>query len=123
MQRWVGRYLIAVGLLHTAAGIVLYRQPLAAIIRAGGWNSVDPHFDRNTAFWFLVAGILFMLIGGLVDWLESQHLRPPGFLGYGLAALAAVAVFLMPLSGFWLFFPAAAALSRRAPAGGLDSAA
>ena len=36
MQRWVGRYLIAVGLLHTAAGIVLYRQPLAAIIRAGG---------------------------------------------------------------------------------------
>lgn len=110
------RYLIAVGLLHTAAGIVLYWQPLTAIIRAGGWNSVDPHFDRNTAFWFLVAGILFMLVGGLVDWLEGQHLRPPRFLGYGFAALAAVAVFLMPLSGFWLFFPAAVALSRRARA-------
>lgn len=38
MRRWVGRYLIAVGLVHSAAGIVLYRQPLAAIIRAGGWN-------------------------------------------------------------------------------------
>ena len=123
MPRWVGRYLIAVGLLHSAAGMVLYWQPLLAIVRAGGWNSVDPHFDRNTVFWFLVAGVLFMGVGGLVDWLESRHLRPPRFLGYGLAALAVVAVFLMPLSGFWLFFPPAAALCRRAAGSRPDSAA
>jgi hypothetical protein len=123
VRRWVGRYLIAVGLVHSAAGIVLYWQPLMAIIRAGGWNSIDPHFDRNTVFWFLVAGVLFMMIGGLVDWLEGRRLVPPRFLCYGLAAFAAIAVFLMPISGFWLFFPAAAALSRRTAATVSDSAA
>ena len=117
MRRWVGRYLIAVGLLHSGAGLVLYWHPLTAMIQAGGWNSVDPHFDRNTAFWFLIAGVLFMLVGGLVDWLESRHLSPPRFLGFGLAALAAVALFFMPLSGFWLFLPAAVVLHRRAAAG------
>jgi Family of unknown function (DUF6463) len=123
VRRWVGRYLIAVGLVHSAAGIVLYWQPLVAIIRAGAWNSIDPHFDRNTVFWFLVAGVLVVMIGGLVDWLESRRLVPPRFLGYGLAAFAVVGVFLMPISGFWLFLPAAAALSRRAAATVSDSAA
>jgi uncharacterized membrane protein YhaH (DUF805 family) len=111
--RWIGCYLIVLGVVHIVTGLILYRQPLADIVRSGVWNAVDPHFDRNTAFWFLVAGALFMLMGGLANSLESRRLHPPRAVGYGLALLAMLGVILMPISGFWLLLPPAAAMSRR----------
>jgi hypothetical protein len=117
MTRWVGRYLLGVGAFHNVVGVLLFSRPLGAIAAAGGWNAVGPHVDRNMAFWFLIAGLTFMLLGALVDWMEAQRLALPRRLGWGLLGLAALGAFCMPVSGFWLFVPAAlATLRRSAPA-------
>ncbi len=113
MTRWIGRYVIGVGVLHNAVGVALYSRPLRAIVDAGGWNAVDPYVDRNMVFWFLVTGLVFVLLGALVDWIEAQGLPLPRRLGWGLLALVALGGFCMPVSGFWLFVPAAIAALRR----------
>ena len=117
MTPWIGRYLLGVGTLHNVVGVLLFSGPLGAIAAAGGWDAVDPHVDRNMAFWFLIAGLAFMLLGALVDWIEAQRLALPRRLGWGLLGLAALGAFCMPVSGFWLFVPAAlVTLRRSAPA-------
>lgn len=118
MRRWAGRYLIAVGVLHNVAGFALYHAPLQAIAADGGWNAVEPHLDRNMAFWFLLTGLTWILLGALVDWIEAQRLPLPQRLDWGLLTLGAVGGFCMPVSGFWLFLPAAVATLRRPPRAG-----
>ncbi|MBA3496144.1 MAG: hypothetical protein H0T86_03485 [Gemmatimonadales bacterium] len=113
--RWIGRYLIGVGVLHNVVGFALYHAPLRAIAADGGWNAVDPYVDRNMAFWFLLTGVSWLFLGLLVDWIESRAIPLPQRLGWGLLALCAVGVFFMPVSGFWLFLLPAAAMLRRRP--------
>ena len=118
MKRWIGRWLVGVGVVHTVFGAVVFAQPLREIGRDGLWNAVDGYPGRQLAFWFTLAGPLFLLTGALTDWVEAREDGAvPRFLGPSLLALGISGVILMPASGFWLFLPPAVAASRRAARG------
>lgn len=119
MTRWIGRWLIGVGVLHSLLGLFVFAAPLRQLIDSGWLNALgsrDPM--RNLAFWFVFGGVFTVLVGYLIDWIE----RLPGAVvprpaGWTLLVTAVVGVFLAPLSGFWLVFPPAVGVlvqSRRA---------
>lgn len=109
MHRWVGRWMMGVGVLHSIIGLILFPAPLREIVGARLWNSVNVYTPmRYLAFWFLFAGVATILIGYLADWIEGVAGRPlPRAIGWTLLAIALVGVIVTPVSGFWLVFPPA----------------
>jgi hypothetical protein len=111
-RRWIGRWLLAVGILHTLLGLGIYIFSVVAIVREGLWNTVDAVPGRPLAVWFLCAGLQVILLGALTNWIETQG-PLPRFLGWTLLAFAALGSVLMPVSGFWLLLPPAVAILVR----------
>lgn len=116
MKRWIGRWIVGVGILHTLFGVIMGVSTLWAISHEGVWNSIDGHPGRPEVFWFLTSGFLIILLGALVDWLEGRGLTPPRFFGWSFLALLVVMIVLMPVSGVWLLVPPVLGLIRRAKA-------
>lgn len=108
--RWVGRWLMAVGVIHCVFGAVIFFDPLAAIVRDGIWDAVDGHPGRPLAFWFEVVGVMTILFGATVDVLERRDQTLPAFLGYGFGFLTVLAIVTMPAGGGWLLLPGAVGL-------------
>lgn len=116
MNRWVGKWMIGVGVMHSIIGFILFPAPLREIVGARLWNSVNVGTPmRYLAFWFLFAGVAAILIGYLGDWIERVAKQPiPRAYGWTLLGIAVVGVVVTPVSGFWLVFPAAlGALAQR----------
>jgi Family of unknown function (DUF6463) len=115
-RRWIGRWILVVGVLHALLGFGIYIDSVAAVVREGLWNTVNGTVQgRPEAFWFIAAGFLLMLLGALTSWIEAR-LEPPRFLGWTLLAFAAVGIVMMPVSGFWLLLPPGVAfLMKRSP--------
>lgn len=109
MQRWVGRWIIGVGIIHSVIGFILFAAPLREIVEARLWNSLSPSTPmRYLAFWFLFGGVATILVGYLADWIARVALRTlPRGLGWTLLGVALAGVIVTPVSGFWLVFPAA----------------
>jgi hypothetical protein len=111
---WIGRWLLAVAMLHTAFGLALGGQVLAGIARRGLFNSVGSDPMTGMVVWFLLFGVVMALLGMAISMLErGEPLKGMRGLGIGTALLALVGVILMPVSGFWLAFPPAIGLIRR----------
>ena len=110
MNRWVGRWIILVGVVHCVFGAVIFVEPLSGIVRDGVWNAVDGHPGRPLAFWFEVVGFLTILFGIAVDRLEQGPGAFPASLGYGFALLTLLAIVAMPVGGGWLLVPGAIGL-------------
>ena len=102
MKRWIGRSIIAIGLLHSVFGLVGFSTIWAVLINEGIFNTVDGQPAREAAFWFLFSGFFMLLLGALVDWYESKEIALPPFFGWGLLTIALIGVVVMPISGFWL---------------------
>ncbi len=115
MNRWIGRWMMGVGVFHTVIGFILYHAQLREIAGIGFWNSLNPGTPiLYLAFWFFFAGVAAILIGYLTDWIEKSGVEGfPVGLGWTLLGIALAGVIVTPLSGFWLVFPAAfGALAR-----------
>ena len=115
---WIGRWIVGVGIFHTAFGAWWFAAPLGRIARAGVWRSVGWSGDgRALAFWFLMSGLLALLVGALVHWIARQPgLALPRFFGWALLGVAAVGCLCLPVSGFWaLLVPAVGAIVAREP--------
>jgi hypothetical protein len=112
--RWIGRWLIGVGAIHTLFGVVAFRAPLRALLDAGIVNALSAREPmRNLAFWFLVAGVMIALVGTVVDALEqATRGTVPKVVGWTLLLTALVGIVLAPASGFWLLLPAAVGALR-----------
>jgi hypothetical protein len=95
-----GLQLVGIGVVHNAIGLLLGREPIAAILAGGYTGAVDVAFDRMAIFWFLWFGWVLMLLGGAVRAIEPQTV--PRWLVAGIAAMALGGAAAMPLSGFWL---------------------
>lgn len=108
-MRWVGRWIMGLGVLHCLIGFVLFAAPLREIVAAGLWNTLSPRSpERYLAFWFLFGGVATVLVGYLADWIERvTGSTLPRSLGWTLLAISVAAVILTPVSGFWLLFPPA----------------
>ena len=113
MRAWIGKYVAGVGTVHTVSGLVGLRDTFADLIRDGLVNTVNGQPEREFAFWFVAIGLFWVVLGALIDHDERRGQPLPGFLGWALGALTLVAVAIMPLSGWWLFFIPVFALVRR----------
>ena len=113
MKNWIGISIIAIGIIHSLVGILFLNTTLAKLWQEGLFNTVNGQPIREACFWFLFGGVTMILIGALVRWIERQGYPLPRFLGWGLLAIAAAVVFIMPASGGWLMFvPAIGALLK-----------
>lgn len=119
MKRWVGRWIVAVGIIHVAVGLAVFRDPLLAIVRDGVWNAVDGHAGRPLAFWFVFVGFLTIVFGRLVDWMESRGIPIPQTVGWAFFVLVVLGIVAMPIGGGWLLLPPSVGVlmrsSRRTP--------
>ena len=107
MNRWIGRWLIAVAVLHTLFALVVFKAPLAQIVEAGVFDTVGRDPLRGAVVWFVLFGAMSLLLGLAIDAMEKAKLRLPSAIGICLLLLAIIGVVLMPSSGFWLLFPPA----------------
>ena len=110
MRRLSGPLLMATGVLDLLYVLVFHSRQLAAIAQDGFFDAVElnpAQFDRETAFWHLMFGLMFVVLGALVHWAQARTGTLPAFLGWSVLALGMAGVILMPLSGFWLLFPQA----------------
>jgi len=119
MKRWMGRWLMAVAVLHTAFGLVVFRAQWVQLVQAGLFDGVAGDATRGKAVWFVLFGIALLLFGLVVDAMEKVAAPMPAAVGTGMLILTLLGVLLMPGSGFWLVFPPAIAAlvrARRGPA-------
>ena len=115
MNRLSGHLLMVTAMGHTAVGILLFRDPLAAMLNDGFFNAIRPHFDRMAAFWFLLFSPVLFLLGQITNYAvgrsDAHLIRLVGFylLGIGIIGVAA-----LPLSGFWILIALTPLLLRAA---------
>jgi hypothetical protein len=118
VRAWIGKSIVAIGLLHTGVGAYAFRARLAEILHEGLINTVDGTAERAFPFWFLVCGIVWIIFGAFVDWFERAGHSFPPFLGWTLLAFTALLIIAMPVSGMWLLIvPAVGAIRRSGPSG------
>ena len=109
LWKYSGIFLIATGILHSIVGIAFSKDYLWAIIKEGLFNTVkDDDFALGLSFWFLMCGIIFIILGHVLHYYIKKEQKPaPKFLGYYLLGLGIIGCIIMPVSGFWLFIPQA----------------
>lgn len=110
-----GTWIMAVGVLHQAVGLLVGWEHLVDIAAHGGFATVtDDHPFRLAIFWFFAFGFLIMVVGSLARTVETAGLVLPRSFALTLAGVAVFGVFFMPLSGFWTMFAVAALVWQRA---------
>ena len=106
--KYSGIFLIATGILHSVVGIAMGKEYLLGIIKDGFFNTTQNDFPRGLAFWFLLCGIFFIILGQVLHYYIKKERQPaPNILGYWLLGVGAVGCIIIPVSGFWLFIPQA----------------
>jgi Family of unknown function (DUF6463) len=123
MRRWLGRWLMAIGVVHITFGLIRYRAGFSAILSDGLWDTLPGHPDRELGFWFVMSGWGMVFGGGLLHLLETTQPRLPRWIGWTLLLPVVLGIVLEPASGFWALLPPAIAAVRRAGAGAADAAA
>ena len=117
-RRWIGRWIAGVGVVHTLFGLVVFAPTWRRLAAEGLFNTVNGQPDREFPFWFLVSGLLMLLFGLLLDRLEARAQAIPGFAVWGLTALTAACLVVMPISGVWLLVPPVIGLLAGSKRGG-----
>jgi len=115
MKHWIGRWLIAVSIIHTVFAAVVFDNVLVSIIRRGVFNTVGNDPMTGAVVWFVLFGVALFICGLAVSALERSNSPLPRSLGWSLMVLVALGVVLMPASGFWLAIPPAIAILLRSP--------
>ncbi len=116
MKAWIGKVLFFIGILHTTAGVSIYKAVLGTILSEKLFNTITTieGYDRQAAFWFLYAGFMLMVLGVLINWFENNKQNVPRFVEWSLAIITITGIIMMPGSGFWfLILPAAGLFYRR----------
>jgi len=113
MKAWIGKTIMAIGVLHTLVGIFAFRARLGDLAREGLVNTIGRSEERQFTFWFLICGIVLTILGAAVNWVERTGLPFPRFLGWAVFLVASTVVVVMPVSGAWLLLvPAVGAIHR-----------
>jgi uncharacterized membrane protein len=109
---WLAVLFAVTAVGHAVIGLAIFRDPLAAIVRDGFVNGVEPallergllpYFDREAAFWFMLYAPILLLIGLVarraVEMGDAVMLR---LVGWTLLVTGALGALAMPISGFWI---------------------
>ncbi len=104
-RRWIGRWLAAVGIVHSLFGVIFMHGALAVLWQEGLFNTINGQPEREFPFWFIFTGLLMIILGALVDRNEALAIELPSWLGWSLLALVGICLVVMPISGAWLIVP------------------
>ena len=107
---WIGKWLFAVGVIHSLFGLLFMRGTLAVLWSEGLFNTVNGQPAREAVFWFLCTGIMLLIAGVLVDQAERQRLAIPRLVTWSYVVLTVIGVIVMPISGIWLLIPPVAGM-------------
>lgn len=113
-RHWIGHWLMLVAAIHTVFGLVVFHADLLAMASLGFFNTVGEDSRRAAVAFFMLFGFLLAVLALATTALEQSG--PHAALrrvGWSLLLMCAVAVVLMPASGFWLAAPALWALLRK----------
>jgi hypothetical protein len=114
MRRWIGRWIIGVSLIHSAATIAMFWPTIRDMAQRGVWDSVGTDPMRGAVAWFFLTGLFMFVLGLNIDKFEgSTPSAVGGVTGWALLLTVIFGIVLMPVSGFWLLIPPALALCRR----------
>lgn len=103
-----GTMMIWISMIHNVLVLYVFSKPFLSIVQAGVWNTVGPpHCDRGLAVWFLLSGVLMLMLGLLLRWSYQHTGSLPRWLGWWSLGFILTGVCLMPVSGFWLMIPVA----------------
>jgi hypothetical protein len=100
--RYVGPLLIATAVAHAVTGTFIFGDALASIGRDGFVNAVDPHLDRQLAFWFMLFTPVLVTLGLLMRHaVVTNDARLQRLLGWSMLGIGMFGAVAMPVSGFW----------------------
>lgn len=105
LWRYSGLFLSLTGVLHICVSLMDFGGKYKGMLADGLLNSLSDS-SRALAFWFLIIGVLLIILGQTLSYYIKQCRQPaPLFLGYTLLALSVIGCIIVPVSGFWLFIP------------------
>jgi hypothetical protein len=117
-RTWIGHWLMLVAALHTVYGVVVFHTELLTMAQLGFVDTVGKDPRRAAVAFFMLFGFLLAVLAIATTALErSGQQAALHTLGWSLLLMCAVAVVLMPASGFWLAGPAVWGLLRGSGAG------
>ena len=110
MKAWISKWLIFVSIGHTIVGIMMFRTVYMEMISQGLVATVNSE-KTALAAWFLLFGFLLFITSILISIIEKHDtLEIPNSIAALLFILTTIGVILMPVSGFWLVYPAVMAI-------------
>ena len=102
--------LVATG--HTLMAPVFFGTTYRQLVADGLYNAVRSA-KTGMAVWFALFGLLLFILGMLISTMEKHAIRVSTSTGVALLLLTVLGIVLMPVSGFWLMFPAVFAMLHR----------
>ena len=113
MKPWIGYWLMGTGFIHTVVAAVQYWDVIGSVFAGGVFNTVVGNPVIGAVVWSLLFGCVAMIGGFAVKALERAQVPLPKTLGVCLLLLGIAGAVLVPISGFWLLFPAALTILLR----------
>lgn len=105
MKEWIGKWVMFVAIGHTAVASLFFGSAYRELAADGFYNSVKSA-KTGFAVWFALFGVILFVVGMLISTIEKNGLQVSNSVGVVLLLLTIAGVVLMPVSGFWLMFPA-----------------
>jgi Family of unknown function (DUF6463) len=108
MKYWIGKWIVAVSIIHTIFAFVVFPEVISQIFRDGVYDSIGVDPLRGAAVWFLLFGFVLFALGlatNIIEELSNGDVPAP--IGFSLLFVIFSGVVLMPISGFWLALPPA----------------
>ena len=123
-QSLAGVLLMATAVGHALVGVVLFREPLTAILEEGAINTIQPplyveqpHFDRIATFWFFIFSPVLFLLGQIANRAVARGDRETlRLVGWYLLGMGVIGGIMLPVSGQWSLIALAAFVFKAASA-------
>lgn len=106
LMKYSGYYLVATGIFHCLIGTYYGWQSLVNMHNDHWFSSIfindEPIFDRLAIVWFLISGVMMIMLGLFLQKALKEGFIPPLSLAWGLIAIGIVLVFLSPFESAYL---------------------
>jgi hypothetical protein len=108
MKYWIGKWIVAVSIVHTIFAVVVFPKVILQIFLDGVFDSIGVDPLRGAVAWFVLFGLVLFGLGLAINIIEDRsHGDIPVSIGFSLLFVILLGIVLMPISGFWLALPPA----------------